>query len=121
MGYESALAAAGAKVLNTHYAGSYQGTWGCIVEYNNKKGLVTGSYGSCSVCDAFQSEFDAFYSEDINSEDLQKRLANFGQSYLQVIQEKFDVQNQLDNLSKVNDSWYEDEQKELLEWALPQL
>lgn len=56
-GYESALEAAGAVVHNSQYEGSYQGSWGCVVTYKEKKGLVTGSYGSCSYCDAFKSEF----------------------------------------------------------------
>jgi hypothetical protein len=138
MGYPESLKAAGAKVLSTKYAGSYQGTWGCIVEYNGKKGLVTGSYGSCTVCDAFESEFGyskipyeqdgkyyEYYGDEITKQEFDElneqynnRLANFGKSYLHVIQYKWDVQNQLDNLSKDEDNWYDHEQLELLNWAI---
>lgn len=136
MGYAQALEAAGAKVLDTKYAGSYQGTWGSIVEYNGKKGLVTGAFGSCSGCDAFQAKFGwgcDFYKRDdkflqdgdeITEEQYNEgisqyyqRLADFGKSYLHVIQDKWDVENQLANLSKDEDDWYDHEQRELLAWA----
>lgn len=143
MSYKLALIAAGATVIDTKYAGSYQGTWGSIVEYNGKKGLVTGSFGSCSVCDAFQAEFDysndevsydektgkyykGYYLEDDNeitkeeyeAEKLayQQKLAKFGESYLHVIQDKQDIQTQLD--STTEDEWYDEERKELLDWAI---
>lgn len=148
MGYQSSLEAAGAKVIDTKYAGSYQGTWGSIVEYNGKKGLVTGAYGSCSGCDAFEAEFawggldcshnpetGKYYAcgwdspeDEITKEqydkilsDYQEKLANFGRRYLHVIQDAWDVQNQLNNLSKDEDNWYDEEQIELLSWALPYL
>ena len=143
-GYHLALKAAGAEVIDTHYAGSYQGTWGSIVIYNGKKGLVTGSYGSCSGCDAFQAEFDDYcynaisydaekntYTKDWGDTictkeefDIQvatehQRLSDFGQRYLHIIQDKFDVENQLANTSK--DDWWDVERRELLNWALPLL
>jgi hypothetical protein len=148
MSYQTALAAAGAVVIDTKYAGSYQGTWGSIVEYQGKKGLVTGSFGSCSVCDAFQSEFDDYmwgsvvithdtqtdtYSRDYGDiqctkeeydaqqAEYQQKLSDFGKRYLHVIQDKWDVENQLKHLYNSEDAWYADEQKELLDWALPLL
>ena len=143
MGYAQALEAAGAKVIDTKYAGSYQGTWGSIVEYNGKKGLVTGAYGSCSYCDAFEAEFGwgiecshnpetgKYYANGWDSDedeitkeqydkiinDYNQRLADFGKSYLHVIQDKWDVENQLANLSKDEDNWHDSEQIELLSWA----
>lgn len=144
MGYELALKEAGAEVIATHYAGSYQGTWGSIVIYNGKKGLVTGSYGSCSHCDAYQEvsltmqcdtieydeEKDSYTKhwgdrictkEEYDAQQLEhkKKLSVFGKQYLHVIQDKFDVENRLANSSK--DEWYDDELRELLNWALPLL
>jgi hypothetical protein len=146
MSYELALKAAGADVIDTHYAGSYQGTWGSVVIYNGKKGLVTGSFGSCSYCDAFQSEFENYswgsheisynaekdvYTKDYGDTictkeeydaqqlEYQEKLSAFGQRYLHVVQDKFDVENQLANSSK--DDWWDEERHELLNWALPLL
>lgn len=140
--------AAGANVIDTKYAGSYQGTWGSVVEYQGKKGLVTGSFGSCSSCDAFEGEFnDYMWSSDVISYDsetdtyskdygdiictkeqyeaqqaeYQQKLSDFGKRYLHVIQDKWDIENQLAHLSKDEDNWYHHEQRELLEWALPLL
>lgn len=148
MGYQQALTAAGAVVIDTKYAGSYQGTWGSVVEYNGKRGLVTGAFGSCSVCDSFQAEFDDYmwgsvvitydtetdtYSRDYGDiqctkeefdaqqAEYQQKLSDFGKRYLHVIQEKWDVENQLAHLSKDEDDWYDDENRQLLAWALPLL
>jgi hypothetical protein len=144
MSYELALEAAGAKVIDTHYAGDYQGTWGSVVEYKGKTGLVTGYYGSCSHCDAFQSEFDDYswgseqisynaekdvYTKDYGDTictkeeyeaqqaEYQQKLSDFGKGYLHVIQDRWDIENQLANPS--NDDWYDEEKRELLNWALP--
>lgn len=142
-GYQSALAAAGAKVIDSYFAGCYQGTWGSIIEYKGKKGLVTGAFGSCTHCDAFESEFGGSYGEEIffheesgeyrvyqdgtrtkeeyeeQEASKERRLAEFGQRYLHVIQDKWDVENQLKNYHP--DEWYDSEMKELLQWALPLL
>ena len=154
MSYELALEAAGAKVIDTHYAGSYQGTWGSVVEYEGKVGLVTGDYGSCSGCDAFESEFGNYswglgkisynaekdvYTKnyvgnilkihliggtictkeeyEAQQAEYQQKLSDFGKRYLHVIQDRWDIENQLDNSS--NDDWYDEEKRELLNWALP--
>ena len=147
MSYQQALIAAGAIVIDTKYSGSYQGTWGSVVEYNGKRGLVTGNYGSCSVCDAFQAEFDDYMWSDTISYDsetdtysrdygdtictkeeydaqeaeYQQKLSDFGKRYLHVIQDKWDIENQLAHLSTDEDQWYDAEQRHLLEWALPLL
>lgn len=60
--YRDALEQAGAEVLCFEHFGSYQGDWWAKVTYNSETFWVTGSYGSCSGCDAFQSEFG--YSSD---------------------------------------------------------
>lgn len=141
MSYQEALVAAGAKVIDTLYAGTYQGTWGSIVEFEGKRGLVTGAFGSCSYCDAFESEFDDYcwdlpterdgkyvdsYGDEISKEQhdaeheaYRKKLADFGASYLKVIQDKWDVQNQLDNLP--DDDWWDDEMGMLLKWAVDKI
>lgn len=145
MGYFSSLEAAGAKVLGYQTTGSYQGTWGAVVIYDGKLGLVTGAYGSCSMCDSFESEFgydndckvyyheenDKYYANDYDySEDneitkesydnqkaeYQNRLADFGRRYLHQIWDKFDIDNRLKNFNP--DEWYDEEEKELLEWSL---
>jgi hypothetical protein len=149
MSYQSALKAAGAKVIDTLYTGSYQGTWGSIVEYNGKKGLVIGSYGSCSHCDAFKSEFDSCcygrnnieydestgkYTKDYGDvectkeeyeaqeEVMNKRLADFGKRYLTVIQDEWDVQNKLNVYdNKSEDDWFDNEEIQLYTWAIKHL
>ena len=79
MGYSSALHAAGCEVLEYEHTGSYQGDWYALVKLNGEIGVVTGSYGSCSYCDAFEAEFG--YGEE-DSANYQQRLADFGRSYL---------------------------------------
>lgn len=56
-GYQEAMEAAGAIVHEFEEFGSYQGDWWAKVTYEGKTGWVTGSYGSCSGCDAFEAEF----------------------------------------------------------------
>ena len=141
MGYNRALEAAGAIVIDTKYIGDYQGSWGSIVIYNGIKCLVIGGYGSCSGCDAFQAEFDGgqephqndgkYYTgrwgdEEISKEEYDiladaynKRLSDFAQSYLTTPFYIKDVIAQLDSY-KGKDDWYA-EDKELYEWAIQYL
>lgn len=77
--YEGSLEAAGAKVLAFSEFGDYQGSWYAKVEYEGKTGWISGSYGSCSGCDAFQSEFDNIFDEETEHP---SRLVKFGKSYL---------------------------------------
>lgn len=79
MSYREALEAADARVLKFTTFGSWQGEWAALVEYKGKTGWVRGSFGSCSMCDAFRSEFGYDYHDD---EDYEKRLADFGETYL---------------------------------------
>lgn len=79
MGYQEAMEAAGAKVIDMVGFNDYQGTWYALVEYKGERGWVTGYYGSCSGCDAFEGEFEWNASD---GEDYQKRLADFGRGYL---------------------------------------
>lgn len=78
-GYCSALREAGASVLAFAEFGSYQGNWWALVDYEGKRGWVTGSYGSCSGCDAFEGEFGFCEHE---KPEYKQRLAAFGQEYL---------------------------------------
>lgn len=57
MSYKEALEAAGAEVHQYKDFGSYQGDWFALVTYKGERGWVSGSYGSCSGCDAFEGEF----------------------------------------------------------------
>ncbi len=79
MSYDSALAAAGADVLDFVEFGSYQGEWLALIRVGGVLGVAEGSYGSCSVCDSFQSEFGW---NDEEADDYQERLADFGNGYL---------------------------------------
>ena len=104
MSYSEALKAAGAEVHEFNEFGSYQGDWWAKVTYNEQTGWVTGSYGSCSGCDAFEAEFgysghdcgsDYYYSPfwgDDKFRDgcetcqsLKERFIKFGQEYLEGI------------------------------------
>lgn len=143
MGYEKALEKAGCKILDFKEFGSYQGTWLAFVEYNGEKGIVEGSYGSCSGCDSFQAEFDytdeptekdgkyyktywADEDDEITKEEYEEllktaetKLADFGRSYLSGgLYGKEHYQNRLSNLKE--DDWFDEEQKEECQWAVNQ-
>jgi hypothetical protein len=103
MGYQETLEAAGATVHCFEQFGSYQGDWFAKVTVNGKTGWIHGYFGSCSVCDAFESEFDygsrdrcgehEYEREDAATceacksaaESYQTRLAAFGAKYLEDI------------------------------------
>jgi hypothetical protein len=109
LSYESALEAAGAVVHELKHFGDYQGTWYAYVTYNGETGWVSGAYGSCSGCDAFEGEFGW---KDDEKPDYQQRLADFGKSYLSGI---YDTQRQYDMLNP-SDMWYEEEDRKAKEW-----
>lgn len=131
MGYSEALEAAGAKILAFQEFGSYQGDWFALVEYKDKKGFASGSYGSCSGCDSFQAEFD--YTEeqcsehmwsadapacadcDENKANYQKRLAEFGEGYL----EELMSQEEAEKSAARNLEWDLDA-KEMVDWVKAQ-
>ncbi len=80
-GYDAALTAAGVAVVASQSFGSYQGDWWAQVRFTNgEEYFVTGSFGSCSYCDAFEAEFDYGASEQ---PDYLHRLAAFGRNYLE--------------------------------------
>jgi hypothetical protein len=79
-GYHEALEAAGATVHAFEHFGSYQGDWWAKVTIAERTGWVNGSFGSCSHCDAFESEFRW---NDQEKPDYRERLAAFGREYLE--------------------------------------
>jgi len=101
MSYTLALEKAGATVLAYEAFGDYQGHWYAVVEYEGRRFMVSGYYGSCSGCDAFEGEFgdwDWDWSHrhadqyvDYASLDpacaeccsLARRLSAFGRAYLE--------------------------------------
>ena len=102
MSYPEAMELAGADILEYESFGSYQGDWWAKVKYNNKQGWVHGSYGPCSGCDAFQSEFgyedhkhegdnyfdpiyDGFKDGCEKCNQVKIRLIDFGKNYLSEI------------------------------------
>ena len=82
MSYREALEAAGAIIFAFEEFGSYQGDWFAKVEYQGKRGWVTGYFGSCQICDAFEGEFGF---TDEKQPDYTKRLTEFGEKYLEKI------------------------------------
>lgn len=56
--YEFALQEAGAIVHSTVTTGSYQGDWYSHITVNGVEMFAHGTYGSCSMCDAFLSELE---------------------------------------------------------------
>ena len=72
--YESALEAAGLKVLAFEMFGSYQGDWLARVKRGRKLGWIAGSFGSCSYCDALEAE--------LGYEATPEAIRAFGERYL---------------------------------------
>lgn len=120
MGYNEAMTAAGAKVIEFKSFGSYQGDWWAKVELQDgRTGWINGSYGSCSGCDAFEAEFgwnDDFCGQhsynrvetceactEIKTE-YDKRLATFGAGYLDGLMS----QEQAENKARENIEWDSD-------------
>lgn len=97
--YELAMTTAGAAVHAFKSFGSYSGDWWAKVTYEGKTGWVNGSFGSCSGCDAFQSEFayqshecggkayhdpiyGGFTADCRECQELKTEIATFGKKYL---------------------------------------
>jgi len=108
MSYELALGAAGAEVLEFETFGSYQGDWWAYVRYKNKHGWVTGSFGSCSGCDAFEAEFGW---SDNDKPDYLDRMKEFGLTYLDPLL----TQEEAESEAARNLEW-DHEAKEMLEF-----
>jgi hypothetical protein len=146
MGYAHALRTAGATIIEFKETGSYQGTWGAIVDFNGQRSLVTGYYGSCSYCDAYQSQFDRYSSDepvfdeetgkyysnrwqeqeitkeayDADQEEQKQALIDFGMSYLRNPNTKEDILNKIKYYDELgDDEWsFDSEERELYDWAI---
>ena len=94
--YMSALEAAGATVLAYKEFGTYQGEWYAYVEYQGQRGWIEGSYGSCTMCDAFEAEFGYGYDDEIDAADFDARLKSFGESYLPPAESSVNILKYLD-------------------------
>ena len=118
-GYQEALEAAGAKVLTYKAFGSFQGDWYAKVEYQGEEGWIQGSYGSCSVCDAFESEFGYSYGaeEGESEEAYNERLKKFGESYLTVITSQEEQERLLEITINEDSSYWAEEAQEVLEYV----
>lgn len=95
MSYKEALEAAGAEILAFKYFGDYQGAWYGKVKFNNHIGWITDYFGSCDVCDAFQSDFGD------KEQTSQENLAIFGLEYLDNILS----QDEIEKYAKKNICW----------------
>jgi hypothetical protein len=84
MGYRESLEAAGAKVVTFRNFGDWEGSWWALVMYNGETGWASGGFGSCSGCDAFESEFDTRYwnKKGHDNPEYREALVKFGRSYL---------------------------------------
>lgn len=117
--YETALVAAGATVHAFREFGSYQGDWYARVTLaDGSTGWVSGAYGSCSGCDAFEREFEYAsggqcaehrYENDVPEcpdcaevrVEYQRRLGEFGQRYLDGLM----TQEEAEARASENDDW----------------
>ncbi len=130
-GYEGAMEAAGAQVLAFKEFGSYQGEWWAKLLYEDKTYWVHGSYGSCSGCDAFQSEFgygdDEHCTEHTYSREpidcklcaeakdaYNKRLAEFGKSY--IFGNEYSQEEAEGMYVRKEDDYYQEEREEILKF-----
>lgn len=130
MGYKNVMMLAGATVHDFENFGSYQGDWWAFVTYKGVTGFVNGSFGSCSGCDAFQSEFESvvhyhdkvavfgglYESEEFKDDcdeckNTKQRLIEFGEKYLDGIMSK----EEAIEYSSRNLSWDLDA-KEMVDW-----
>lgn len=107
MSYDKALEAAGAEIILFEMFGSYQGDWWAKVKHNGVIGWVHGSFGSCTGCDAFEAEFG--YDDDEDSPDFQKRLVDFGNTYMNPLY----TQKQAEEIAE-KESYGEQEQIEFI-------
>lgn len=81
MGYREALESV-CTVHEFQEFGSYQGRCCALVTHNGQTGWVCDWYGSCSGCDAFQSEFGWSMAEEEGAPEYQEKLKAFALKYL---------------------------------------
>lgn len=131
MSYAQALTAAGATVVEYEHFGSYQGDWIALVIYNDEFCWVTGCYGSCSGCDAFEGEFgwnsgivesdgrifdyDTYTYRQATPEEIEsynRRLSDFGKGYLDICYSQEEIEEKVSR----NLEW-DDEAAAMLEFV----
>ncbi len=110
MSYDSALEAAGATVHAYKTIGDYQGDWYALVTFNGVTGFVSGSYGSCSYCDAYSNACD---DEEKNA----NWKAEFGAGYLTDIEAVDSLMHRVVEALDKASCYNESEARELVEWA----
>lgn len=128
MSYGSALEAAGAKILAMKHFGSWQGDWWAKIALpSGSVGWTHGWFGSCSHCDAFQSEFgyESGLCEEHQYEDAktpceacaateasyQARLKAFGERYLDDLYTQEEAEREANR-----DSDWDGEASQMLAW-----
>lgn len=105
MGYQRALKAAGADIIEFKEFGCYSGSWFAILSNYD---VIQGSYGSCSGCDAFQGEFG------YDNEETPEALAAFGESYLS---DSVPIDSLIEGYQRKAEYDYAwDDDKEILNW-----
>lgn len=104
MSYSEAMEAAGAEVLEYESFGSYQGDWWALVRYQGQVGWVSGDFGSCSGCDAFDAEFSWGEADP-------DKLAAFGRGYLDALLTPDDAVTQASRHIK-----WDHEAESMVEW-----
>lgn len=104
-GYQRALEAAGADIIEFQEFGSYEGDWFAVLSNYD---VVQGSYGSCSVCDAFQAEFGW------DKEETEESLRAFGEGY---ISDRVTIDELIKRYEvKASEDYAWDDDKEILDW-----
>ena len=126
--YCQALIFAGAEVLAFKTFGSYQGDWIAKIKLNGEILWIHDYYGSCSGCDAFQSEVDIEwhqhedgktvwgidgFKEDCEAcQKMKTQYADFGKKYFE---DTVSYEKLLENVGK-NIEW-DYEAQEMVDWV----
>jgi hypothetical protein len=113
MSYSDALTLAGGEVLNFRYFGSYSGRWYAQVSYEGEVGWVSDSFGSCTVCDAFQADLGHLSDHP----DYDKYVADFGRTYLEALLPAEHFLKELrDRLGEYAGCYVDTEAEDAIEW-----
>lgn len=128
--YKECLELAGAEVKTFQVFGDWQGTWYAYVVYRGEEGWISGSYGSCSGCDAFYAEF-GFVTEGCSDHpyhpregcarcahrraELRDAKAEFGRTYLEtILPHEVQVKILRDRLNSRGAGALDEEEREIL-------
>lgn len=127
MSYKHALEVAGIPVLAFEAFGSYQGNWLAKVP----GGYICGAYGSCSGCDAYESEFGYSFHEWCDDHyghnepscnackkakaQYDERLIAFGRNYIEQLTDAASLRERFEEQAE-----WDMEAKAILEWLAEQ-